>query len=376
MRKISPLVIGDLIAKYPVIQGGMGVGISLSSLAGAVAKAGGIGIISTAQIGFRDPDFLKDPMGANMRAIGTEFEKARAIAPDGIIGFNIMVATKNYAQYVKEAVKAGADLIISGAGLPVDLPGYLEEAKRIAGDTVRTKLAPIVSTAKSAMVICKMWDRKYKKAPDLVVIEGPLAGGHLGFSREQLSEYRADTDNVPETYDATAYDEEVRGILKVVKQYEEKYDKSIPVVLAGGIYTRQDVEHAFDLGADGVQVATRFVTTEECDAPMSYKQTYIDAKKEDIVITKSPVGMPGRAIRNRFLDYVADHKAKIEHCYQCLEHCDPKNIPYCITKALSNAAEGDLDHALLFCGSNAYRADKIETVEHVIYDLMGLPSEA
>ncbi|NBH17735.1 nitronate monooxygenase [Clostridiaceae bacterium] len=376
MRKISPLVIGDLIAKYPVIQGGMGVGISLSSLAGAVAKAGGIGIISTAQIGFRDPDFLKDPMGANMRAIGTEFEKARAIAPDGIIGFNIMVATKNYAQYVKEAVKAGADLIISGAGLPVDLPGYLEEAKRIAGETVRTKLAPIVSTAKSAMVICKMWDRKYKKAPDLVVIEGPLAGGHLGFSREQLSEYRADTDNVPETYDATAYDEEVRGILKVVKQYEEKYDKSIPVVLAGGIYTRQDVEHAFDLGADGVQVATRFVTTEECDAPMSYKQTYIDAKKEDIVITKSPVGMPGRAIRNRFLDYVADHKAKIEHCYQCLEHCDPKNIPYCITKALSNAAEGDLDHALLFCGSNAYRADKIETVEHVIYDLMGLPSEA
>ena len=253
MRKISPLVIGDLIAKYPVIQGGMGVGISLSSLAGAVAKAGGIGIISTAQIGFRDPDFLKDPMGANMRAIGTEFEKARAIAPDGIIGFNIMVATKNYAQYVKEAVKAGADLIISGAGLPVDLPGYLEEAKRIAGETMRTKLAPIVSTAKSAMVICKMWDRKYKKAPDLVVIEGPLAGGHLGFSREQLSEYRADTDNVPETYDATAYDEEVRGILKVVKQYEEKYDKSIPVVLAGGIYTRQDVEHAFDLGADGVQ---------------------------------------------------------------------------------------------------------------------------
>ena len=376
MRKINPLVIGDLIAKYPVIQGGMGVGISLSSLAGAVAKAGGIGIISTAQIGFRDPDFLKDPMGANMRAIGTEFEKARAIAPDGIIGFNIMVATKNYAQYVKEAVKAGADLIISGAGLPVDLPGYLEEAKRIAGETVRTKLAPIVSTAKSAMVICKMWDRKYKKAPDLVVIEGPLAGGHLGFSREQLSEYRADTDNVPETYDATAYDEEVRGILKVVKQYEEKYDKSIPVVLAGGIYTRQDVEHAFDLGADGVQVATRFVTTEECDAPMSYKQTYIDAKKEDIVITKSPVGMPGRAIRNRFLDYVADHKAKIEHCYQCLEHCDPKNIPYFITKALSNAAEGDLDHALLFCGSNAYRADKIETVEHVIYDLMGLPSEA
>lgn len=377
MKNIKPLVIGDLTAKYPVIQGGMGVGISLSSLAGAVAKAGGIGIISTAQIGFRDPDFLNDPMGANMRAIGTEFEKARAIAPEGIIGFNIMVATRNYAQYVKEAVKAGADLIISGAGLPVELPGYLEEAKRIAGEAgkaVQTKLAPIVSTAKSAMVICKMWDRKYKKVPDLMVIEGPLAGGHLGFSREQLAEYGADTDNVPETFDAEAYDEEIRGILKVVKQYEEKYEQPIPVVLAGGIYTRGDVEHAMELGADGVQVATRFVTTRECDAPMSYKQAYIDAKKEDIVITKSPVGMPGRAIKNRFLDYVSEQKTKIEHCYQCLEHCDPKKIPYCITKALSNAAEGDLDHALLFCGSNAYRADKIETVEEVIWDLMGLPS--
>lgn len=378
MRKINPLVIGDLVAKYPVIQGGMGVGISLSSLAGAVAKAGGIGIISTAQIGFREPDFLKRPMEANMRAIRTEFAKARAIAPKGIIGFNIMVATRNYAQYVKEAIKAGADIIISGAGLPVDLPEYLAEAKRIAaeaGQTVRTKIAPIVSTAKSAMVICKMWDRKYKQIPDLLVIEGPLAGGHLGFTREQLAGYGADTDNVPETYDQAAYDEEINGIMKVVQQFEEKYRRHIPVVIAGGIYTHEDVEHAMELGADGVQVATRFVTTEECDAPMIYKQAYLDARKEDIVITKSPVGMPGRAIRNKFLEHVTGQKTKIEHCYQCLEHCDPQNIPYCITKALSNAAEGDLDNALLFCGSNAYRSSQMETVEGVIQDLMGIVKE-
>jgi NAD(P)H-dependent flavin oxidoreductase YrpB (nitropropane dioxygenase family) len=382
MIKFSPLVIGDMVAKYPVIQGGMGVGISLSSLAGAVAKAGGIGIISTAQIGFRDPDFLKEPMEANMRAIHSEFARARAIAPKGIIGFNIMVATRNYAQYVKEAIKAGADIIISGAGLPVDLPEYLSEAKRIAaeaGETVRTKIAPIVSTAKSAMVICKMWDRKYKRIPDLVVIEGPLAGGHLGFTREQLSQYGADTPNVPQTYDSVAYDEEIRGIMKVVKQFEEKYRQHIPVVIAGGIYTHDDVTHAIELGADGVQVATRFVTTEECDAPMSYKQTYLDAKEEDIVITQSPVGMPGRAIRNSFLEKImaqkaTGEKAKITHCYQCLEHCDPKNIPYCITKALSNAAEGDLDQALLFCGSNAYLADRMETVDEVMQDLMGLPA--
>ena len=376
MGNIKPLTVRDQIAKYPVIQGGMGVGISLSSLAGAVAKAGGIGIISTAQIGFRDPNFLKDPMGANMRAIREELKKARAIAPKGIIGFNIMVATRNYAQYVKEAIKAGADIIISGAGLPVDLPGYLEEAKQIAakaGETVRTKIAPIDSNAKSAMVICRLWDRKYKQAPDLLVIEGPLAGGHLGFSREQLAQYGADTPNVPDTYDQAAYDQEIRDIIKVAKQFEEKYGRPIPVVIAGGIYTHDDVDHAIgELGADGVQVATRFVTTVECDAPMCYKQAYIDAKQEDIVITKSPVGMPGRAIRNVFLDNAAGKKAKIDHCYQCLEHCDPKNIPYCITKALSNAAEGDLDHGLLFCGSNAYRANRIETVNQVIEDLFGI----
>lgn len=363
MKIFNPLVIGDLKAERPVIQGGMGVGISLSSLAGAVAKAGGIGIISTAQIGFRDPDFIKAPLEANLRAIKTELDKARALAPKGILGFNIMVATKNYALYVKEAVKAGADLIISGAGLPVSLPELVKGTK--------TRIAPIVSTAKSALVICKMWDRKYARVPDMVVIEGPLAGGHLGFSRDQLKDYGADTENVPETYDQAAYDQEIQEIMGVVKQYGDKYQQHIPVVVAGGIYTREDVEHAMDLGADGVQVATRFVTTEECDAPMCYKQAYIDAKKEDIVITKSPVGMPGRAIKNAFLDYVSGHKAEIRHCYQCLENCDPRTIPYCITRALSNAAEGDLDHALLFCGSNAYRADRIETVDQVMEALVG-----
>lgn len=364
MGIFNPLVIGDLKAERPVIQGGMGVGISLSSLAGAVAKAGGIGIISTAQIGFRDPDFLKAPLEANLRAIKTELDKARALAPKGILGFNIMVATKNYALYVKEAVKAGADLIISGAGLPVSLPEFVKGTK--------TRIAPIVSTAKSALVICKMWDRKYARIPDMVVIEGPLAGGHLGFSWDQLKDYGADTENVTETYDQAAYDQEIQEIMGVVKQYGDKYRQHIPVVVAGGIYTREDVEHAMELGADGVQVATRFVTTEECDAPMCYKQAYIDAKEEDIVITKSPVGMPGRAIKNAFLDYVSGHKAEIRHCYQCLEHCDPRTVPYCITRALVGAAEGDLDHALLFCGSNAYRADKIETVDQVMEALVGV----
>ncbi|MEJ8760923.1 NAD(P)H-dependent flavin oxidoreductase [Enterocloster sp. HCN-30185] len=376
MSNFKPLVIGDLKIEKPVIQGGMGVGISLHRLAGAVAKAGGMGLISTAQIGFREPDFKTNFVEANLRAIRNEFKKAREIAPEGAIGFNIMVATKHYDMWVKEAVKAGADAIISGAGLPVSLPEYAEaayEEMKAMGKKFlrRTKLAPIVSTAKAAMVICKMWDRKYHRVPDFVVVEGPLAGGHLGFSKEQLTQYGADSADVEKTYDQAAYDEEVKAIMKVVKGYEEKYDTHIPVVTAGGIYTHEDVKHQFELGAEGVQVATRFVTTKECDAPDAYKQTYIEASKEDIVITQSPVGMPGRAILNPFLKKIKEgERSAIKSCFQCLEHCDIKTIPYCITRALVNAAEGDEDAALLFCGSNAFRSERIETVEGVMNALL------
>ena len=356
MNEIKPLVIGDLTVDKPVIQGGMGVGISLHRLAGAVAKAGGVGLISAAQIGFTEPDFAEHPEEANARAIHKELKLAREIAPDGVIGFNIMVATRHYDRWVKEAVKAGADIIVSGAGLPVTLPEHVKEAyEEMGGEPERrVKLAPIVSTAKSANVICRLWDRKYHMAPDLVVIEGPLAGGHLGFSLEQLSQYGADTKDVPATYDRAAYDEEIKAILKVVKGFGDKYGVKVPVVVAGGIYTHEDLLHQLELGADGVQVATRFVTTEECDAPLAYKEAYIQAKKEDIVIIKSPVGMPGRAIYNPFMAQVAaGNRPPIPKCYRCLEHCDIAKIPYCITQALVNAAEGDEDHALLFCGSNA-----------------------
>ena len=280
---MKALKIGELTARIPVIQGGMGVGISLSGLAGSVAACGGVGVISTAQIGYRDPEFEKDPIKTNLRVIGEEIQKAREIAKGGILGVNIMVATKQYAEYVKAAVKAGIDLIISGAGLPMELP------KLVAGS--KTKIAPIVSTVKAARVICRFWDHHYQRMPDLVVIEGPKAGGHLGFSRKQLEEFTPVT-----------YDQEIRGILAEVKKYADKYGKEIPVVVAGGIFTREDMLHAMELGADGVQMGTRFVTTWECDASEAYKQTYLHAKKEDIVIVDSPVGMPGRAIRNRFLE--------------------------------------------------------------------------
>ena len=266
-------------------------------------------------------------------------------------------------------------MIISGAGLPIDMPKFVAEAEIENGGSEkkerRTMIAPIVSSVKSALVICRMWDRKYHTAPDFVVVEGPCAGGHLGFSREQLAELGADTDHVAETFDEPAYDKEIRGIIETVKSFAEKYKKHIPVITAGGIFDHKDVLHQFELGAEGVQAATRFVTTEECDADIAYKEAYINAKEEDIVIVKSPVGMPGRAIKNKFLERVAQGPVKVERCFRCLEHCNPAETPYCITKALINAAEGKIDEALLFCGSNAYRCEKIETVPEVMAALCG-----
>ena len=353
MRK--ELQIGELTVKKPILQGGMGIGISLGNLAGAVAANGGVGIISAAQTGFREPDFDSNTVEANVRAMHSEYQKARKKAPNGVIGFNIMVAMQHYERYVKEAIAAGADLIVSGAGLPMDLPA-------IAGRT-RTALAPIVSSERSARLILKYWEKKYQRLPDLVVIEGPLAGGHLGFSREQLAEYVQEKKK--------SFYEEAEKIIAAVKEYAEKAQRYIPVALAGGIENREQAERAFELGADAIQVATRFVTTEECDADIRYKQAYIQAEEKDIVITKSPVGMPGRAILNPFLKKVqAGEQIRPKKCHGCLKKCKPAEIPYCITDALIHAANGEVDEALLFCGANAWKAQKIETVSEVIQELL------
>ncbi len=356
---MAGLKIGNHFLQVPVIQGGMGVGVSLHRLAGSVAACGGAGIISTAQIGFREPDFDQNPLEANLRAIGKEIEKARQLAPKGVIGVNIMVATRNYEAYVKAAVKAGADLIISGAGLPMTLPAAAAEAVKEMGQNavshVKTALAPIVSGVKSADVICKYWLKKYRMLPDLVVIEGPLAGGHLGFKREEL-------DDIP----GMDYDRQIRDIISCVQKYADVRGTKIPIAVAGGIYDGEDVKHALLLGADAVQSATRFVTTYECDASDAYKQTYINAGKEDIVIVKSPVGMPGRAIKNRFIERSAQGQIPHGKCHACISTCKPAETPYCITEALVNAVTGNVDDGLLFCGSNAYRAKGLEHVREIM----------
>ena len=356
---IKPLQIGNKVAKLPLIQGGMGVGVSLSRLAGAVAKAGGVGIISTAQIGFEEPDFAEDSKTANLRAMRQELEKARTIAQEdgscpGLVGFNIMVATRDYEDYVRTAAEAGADVIISGAGLPVDMPAYVEGTD--------TKIAPIVSSEKAARIILKRWDKRFHRTADFLVIEGAHAGGHLGFSREQLTHlYEPDYDR--------QYEEEIRNIIACTNEYAVKYGTSIPVIVAGGIMNGQQTRHMLELGAAGIQVATPFVTTEECDAADAFKQAYVNARPEDIEIVTSPVGMPARAIHNPFLEKIALGKETISKCYRCLEKCNPKETPYCITQALIRAVRGDVEHGLIFCGDNAAYLDHISTVPEVIASL-------
>ena len=263
--------VGDKVSKYPIIQGGMGVGVSLHKLAGAVSKEGGIGVISTADIGYKEEDFSQNPLKANLRAIGTEIKKAREIAgEDKILGVNIMVALKNYVEIVKECVKNKIDLIISGAGIPKDLPEYVKGTN--------TKIAPIVSSLRCLKIIFKHWIKKYDYVPDMIVIEGPEAGGHLGFSKEELKE-----ENKPKLEDIT------KEIVQYIDEAQKEYGKEIPVIAAGGIWSHDDIEKFLSLGASGVQMATRFVATYECDASDEFKNAYLNAKSDDIKIINSPV---------------------------------------------------------------------------------------
>lgn len=348
---MKPLIIGNLKAKYPIIQGGMGVGVSRWRLAGSVAREGGIGIISTAQIGYDEPEFQGQQIATNLKTIKKHIDMAKDLAQDGIVGVNIMVATKQYEDYVKAACEAGADLIISGAGLPITLP-ELTKGYNI-------KIGPIVSSLKATSVILKMWDRKYNQTTDFIVIEGPKAGGHLGFTKEQI-----------ESISSSDFDNIIKDIVEYVKEFEEKYNKDIPVIVAGGIYDRDDIKHVMSLGADGVQIGTRFVVTEECDASDEFKQAYLNAKKEDIEVVTSPVGMPGRAILTPFIKRTKEGRIPVDKCFKCLQHCNPMNTPYCITKSLVNAVDGNINEGLVFCGENAYKLNKMTTVKEIFEELI------
>ncbi len=344
------LNIGDLVARTPIIQGGMGVGISRSGLAAAVAEAGGVGVIACAGIGMLEPDSFTDFVGANLRALRQEIRKARA-ATKGILGVNIMVALSQFADFVRVAVEEKIDVIFSGAGLPLNLPELVK-------DTGRTKLAPIVSSARAAGIIIRKWMSRYGRLPDVIVVEGPLAGGHLGFSREQIDD------------PAFALDRLIPEVLAEVRIHELQHGRTIPVVAAGGIFTGCDMRRFIELGCAGVQMATRFVGTDECDASPEFKQAFLDSRPGDQIIIQSPVGMPGRALRNDFLDDVKAGKKKPFSCpYHCIVTCQPDKSPYCIALALTNALKGKLKGGFVFAGANSHRVKEILSVRSLVEKL-------
>jgi NAD(P)H-dependent flavin oxidoreductase YrpB (nitropropane dioxygenase family) len=354
-KKMPKLRIGDLEANLAIVQGGMGVGISLSGLAAAVANEGGIGVIAATGIGMLEPDFSTNFQEADKRALRREIKKARELTT-GVIGVNIMVALADSHDLVQVAADEGADLVFLGAGLPLR---NHETSSLDRSREATTKIVPIVSSARAAKIIFQYWRRHYNHVPDAVVVEGPLAGGHLGFKKEQID----DPDYTLEKI--------LLEVISIIKPYEQHFNKSIPVIAAGGIYTGADIHKFIQLGAQGVQMATRFVATHECDASIEFKEAYVKCKKEDLIIIDSPVGLPGRAIQNKFLEEVSSGVKKPFKCpWKCLKTCDFKNAPYCIALALTNAKKGNLEEGFAFAGANAYRTDKISSVKELIETLL------
>jgi len=354
-EKIPSLRIGDLEADIPIVQGGMGVGISLSGLAAAVANEGGIGVIASAGIGMLEPDFSTNVKEANNRALRKEIGKARE-GTAGIIGVNIMVALSDFGDLALVAVEEGADLVFLGAGLPLKTPKTLPQD---GWKGVATKVVPIVSSARAANIIFQYWAKHYDHVPDAVVVEGPLAGGHLGFKKEQLS----DPDYTLEMI--------LPDVLSAIKPFERQFAKNIPVIAAGGVFTGADIYKYIRLGAQGVQMATRFVATYECDASAEFKEAYVQCEQRDLAIINSPVGLPGRAIRNEFLEEVSAGVKKPFKCpWKCLKTCDFNSAPYCIALALTNAKKGNLEQGFAFAGANAYRIDRISSVKEVVETLL------
>ncbi len=335
----------------PLIQGGMGIGLSMGSLAGAVAKAGGMGVVSTANIGFREEDVWTDPQEAHERALRKEIRRAKEIAGGaGMVAINAMVVTTNYARAIKAACEEGIDAIISGAGVPLALPDYVKDFKDVL-------IAPIVSSGKSARTICNVWKKRYERLPDFIVIEGSEAGGHLGFSREEAENGTA---------------KPLIEILAEVREAVSAFATNIPIFVAGSVFDKEEIRRMLDAGAAGVQMATRFIATKECDATDELKQIICDSKPEDVVITQSPVGMPGRALCTPLIERVkAGDRVPPKKCIRCISTCNPAETPYCINQALIDAFYGKYDTGLFFCGANVGKVNEVTDVATLVEELVG-----
>lgn len=332
--------------KYPIIQGGMGVGISLGELSGNVAKNGAMGTISAVGIGYKEDDFYETPFIANKRALKKEIKKAREISKgNGLIGVNVMVAVEDFEGLVKTASEEKVDFIISGAGLPLRLPELVSEDILIA---------PIVSGVRSLKVIMRYWGSKYDRKPDFLVLEGPNAGGHLGFKKAELEKRKTLEDLTVELI-----------------SYLDKEELNIPVFVAGSVFDGYDLKKYKELGASGVQIGTRFIGTEECDVDEKFKELIIESTEADLKIIESPVGMPARAIYNDFLREAEEKQLKSKRCLRCLKTCNPQTTQYCIMERLVASAKGEVNEGLVFAGSNIDRINEMTTVKKIIDDIIG-----
>ncbi len=344
------LRIGNLSVSVPIVQGGMGVGVSLSGLASAVANEGGIGIISAVGIGMTEPDYRKNFKNANKIALRKEIRKARS-KTDGVIGVNIMLAVTDFEDLLRVAIDERVDVVTMGAGLPLNLPPSFLKSKT-------TKFLPKVSSGRAANIIFQSWSNKYNRVPDAVVVEGPLSGGHQGFKKHDLVESRISLAAI------------VKDTIQAIIPYEQKYGLEIPVIAGGGIYTGKDVFEIMSIGAKGVKMGTRFVTTNECDVSEKFKQNYLDCSKEDIVIIDSPVGLPARTITNDFVREIQAGKRKPIKCpWKCLKTCDYKKVQFCIAEALFNAAKGDFTKGFSFAGEKAYLAERMMSVKETVNEI-------
>jgi len=353
---MKSLKIGNLTVKVPIIQGGMGIGVSLSKLASAVANQGGIGVISAVGIGMNYKSKGKYSKEANITGFRKEIRKARKLSPDGILGANIMLAITDFDDLFRVAFDEKLDIVFVGAGLFLKAPSTLTKDEFINSEM---KIVPKISSARAADLTLKVWAEKFGRLPDALVIEGSKAGGHLGFKKKELENETKSLNDI------------IRETKAVIREYEHEFAQKIPIIAGGGIYTGKDIFKTLNAGADAVKMGTKFVTTFECDADINFKKQYLQSSKpEDIVLIDSPVGMPGRAVNNNFLKSVAQGEKKPVKCdWQCLKSCKYKEVPYCIAEALFNAAQGNLDKGFAFAGSNAYKATKIQSVKTVFDEL-------
>jgi len=347
---MNQLNINGLIAKIPIVQGGMGIGVSLSGLASAVANQGGIGVISAVAIGMTDPDYKNNLRESNIIALRKEIQKAKKLS-SGVIGVNIMMAVTDFENLLNVSLEEKIDIVFVGAGLPIG--SIFEKFKNST-----TKFVPIVSSARAAKLIFQHWSDKMGRIPDALVIEGPLAGGHLGYAKKDVIHPANNLQTLIQIINDT---------LPVMHEFEMQYNREIPIIAGGGVYSGGDIFDIFKAGAKGVQMGTRFITTTECDVSEAFKNQFINSNEDSITIIDSPVGLPGRVISNDFVKEIqAGNQKPIKCSWKCLSKCDYKKVQFCVAEALLNATKGDFSKGFAFSGMNGYKATEIISVKETM----------